>query len=565
MAATALAPLAIVVPILVACLLLAAGHYLPRRIADLISIGCSLAVAALAALLIRSTGDGRMVTWSGGWQPRHGLSVGVVLVVDRLGAGAVLLSAVLMSVALLYSWRYFESAEAHFQGLMLLFLSGLTGFALTGDLFDLFVFFELMGAAAYALTGYKIEAAESVEGGLNFGIINSAGAYLSLFGIGLLYAHTGQLGLAQISRSLGNSGPSALLVAGFVLVLTGLLVKAAAVPLHFWLADAHAVAPTPVCVMFSGIMVELGVYGVARVYWTVFSPVFPAADVRRVFVVIGTLTAIVGAVMCTMQRHLKRLLAYSTIAHIGLFLFGFAMLSSDALAGVAIYVVGHAGVKSALFLMVGLLLNRYDSVDEVELHGRGTRPIGALFLLCGLGLAGLPPFGTALGKSVTEEAAKAGGYPWAVALFVLVSATTAGAVLRAGLGVYFGVGHREDLPDGPESTGKDEERETEPLQRTPASMIAAVALLVVIGLAAGVVPPFTHAVSAATGAFTDHAGYLAQTLHGTSAGRAAASAAVGWTSGGIELGLLSAALAAVIAALSLRPPAIAKTLGFVLG
>lgn len=129
----------------------------------------------------------------------------------------------------------------------------------------------------------------------------------------LLYARTSELGMRRIGVRLDElGGPDALALCAFVLVLTGLLVKAAAVPFHFWLPDAHAVAPTPVCMLLSGVMVELGSYGVWRVYHTVFAGPggIPAPDAERVLVTIGVLTALIGAVMCWQQRHVKRLLAF---------------------------------------------------------------------------------------------------------------------------------------------------------------------------------------------------------------------------------------------------------------
>ncbi|HZC71287.1 MAG TPA: complex I subunit 5 family protein, partial [Jatrophihabitans sp.] len=342
------APLAITVPILGACLLLPLGSLLPRAIIDATALLAAAATVVFDALLFSDTGGGRVVTWLGHWTPVHGHSVGIVLIVDRIGAGTALLAAVLTAVGLMFGWRHMQGAEGHFHTLMLLFLAGMTGFCLTGDLFDMFVFFELMGAAAFALTGFKVGDPTSVQGGLNFGIVNSLGAYLTLTGIGVLYSRTGQLGLAQLGQALQAGHLDALVVIGFVLVSTGWLVKAAVAPFHFWLADAHAVAPTPVCVLFSGVMVELGVYGVYRVYWTTFAGVLPEDKLRPAFLVLGTLTALVGAVMCLAERHFKRLLAYSTIAHVGLFVTAAATLDAPGFTGAATYVLGHAAAKASL-------------------------------------------------------------------------------------------------------------------------------------------------------------------------------------------------------------------------
>ena len=159
------------------------------------------------------------------------------------------------------------------------------------------------------------------------------GAYLSLSGIALIYGRTGALNMAQIGQDVARSGPDRLVVAAFVLIITGFLIKGAIVPFHFWHADAHAVAPTPVCVLLSGVMVELGLYAVARVYWSMFGHALGHRTViTGTFLALGLLTAVAGALFCFRERHLKRLLAFSTISHAGLFLTGVALLIFFAFA-----------------------------------------------------------------------------------------------------------------------------------------------------------------------------------------------------------------------------------------
>jgi multicomponent Na+:H+ antiporter subunit D len=516
-----LAPLAVAVPFGFAALLSARLLFpFERRHAELAAAVVALLVAVLLVLLLAEAldRDGPVVTQIGGWEPRPGgVVVGINFAIDPLGASLALLSAGLVGIAVLFAWRFFEAAGPTFHALILIFLGALTGFALTGDLFNMFVFFELMSVSAYALTAYRIDRPTSLQGALSFAMTNSVGAVMILFGIALLYGRTGALNLAQVGEVLASRPSDGLVVVAFALITSGFLVKAAIVPFHFWLADAYSVAPTPAAIVFTGVMSDLGIYAVARIYVTVFqAPLEPHVEgLRAVLVGFGILTALVGAVMALGQDHLKRLLAFVTISQIGLALIAVGLLTPAALAGATLLIPADGLLRAGLFVCFGAVLHRCGSVYQSQLHGQGRLlpRVFAIFFAAGvLGLAALPPLGAFPGKALVEEAAAEVSYGWVTAVFVLATILTSAALLRAGARVFLGWGP----PATPRTDPRDPPTEKSELVgsrgRVPVVMSVSAAVLIVAGLFVAARPGAIDAAQRAAASFADRPTYAAAVL-----------------------------------------------------
>lgn len=532
-ALAALTPLTVAGPLAVGGALLAMAHWLPPRVSDVVSIITALAVCALcAALAVFTVRHGSFAYWFGGWTPGPKVTLGIGFGVDPASAATAAFVALIFAASFLFSWGYFDEVKAHFHVLMLLFMAGMTGFVLTRDLFNLFVWFEVMSVAAFALTAYQLET-PSLSGAMNFTVTNSLASFMMLGGVGLLYARAGALDFQAIGLAVARGGQDPVVAGGFCLLAAALMTKSAIVPFHFWLSDAHAVAPSPVSVIFSGAMVSVALFALAKLAFRIFAP---SADAHLLFsglfTVLGCATAVVGGAMAWLQRHLKRMLAFSTISHLGIMLSGLACLSAAGTAGLMTYLVGHGLVKGALFMIAGVLLATRASIDELDLKGLGRSvwPAGIAMALAALLLGGAPWGVLHAGSDLVVAANGAHGGPLAVAAVTVGAALTGAAVLRAAGRIFLGLG-----PDPGEEAEAPSAEEQEKANRPLWLMMVPIVVLLALALTpAGAVRPLLPRAA------------MAFSSPGTATpAPAALGSAPGWISWASTLGALGLAAAAL--------------------
>ncbi len=384
--------LPILLPLLAGTLLLLAGRAgktVERSIA-LITTSALLVVALV--LLSRVAGGEVMVSYSGNWPAPYG----IVLVVDRLSALLLTLAAVLALASLLYAISGDDRLGPRFHVLFQLQLLGINGAFLTGDLFNLFVFFEILLIASYALQLHGGGAAR-VRAALHIVVLNLLGSAIFLIGIGAIYAATGTLNLADLAAkvAMASAEEAGLLRAGGLLLLIVFALKAALVPLGFWLPPAYAAASAPAAALFA-IMTKVGVYAILRVHGLVFGPdAGPAASLLLPWLLpVGLLTVVVATLGVLACRELRRLLSHLVVLSAGTLILAIGLDSEAALSAALFYALNSTLVGGGLFLLADLIAReRGAAATRLDQPQTVARPalLGTLFFVGAVGVAGLPP------------------------------------------------------------------------------------------------------------------------------------------------------------------------------
>ncbi|MBC7375282.1 MAG: Na+/H+ antiporter subunit D, partial [Frankiales bacterium] len=348
-----LLPLPVVLPLLTAGLsILLARH---QRIQRLLSVLVLSTVVVIAGVLLHTADTvGPAVVQLGGWAAPAGIS----LVADRLSALLLLVSATVLLAVLLYAIGQGiadgrRSTLAVFHPCYLVLAAGISMAFLTGDLFNLFVAFEVMLVASYVLITLDGGAAQ-VRAGMTYVVVSLLASVLFVTAIGLVYAATGTVNMADAAVRLQDVPEGVRLVLGLVLLVV-FGIKAAIFPLFSWLPDSYPTAPSPVTAVFAGLLTKVGVYAILRTQ----TLLFPGSQmIGRVLLVIAILTMVVGILGALVQDDLKRLLSFTIVGHIGYMIFGLGLASSAGLAGAILYTVHHIVVQTTLFLVAGLVERR---------------------------------------------------------------------------------------------------------------------------------------------------------------------------------------------------------------
>ncbi len=393
-----LLPLFTALPLGAAFLIPVAG-LVNKRLAGFIAV---LTAGLLVLLSFGRIGAGTVVYNMGGWQPPFGIN----LVGDSLTTFFQLVINIIAFLVTVYSIAYMEryTAKVKYFCLFMLMVAGMNGVVATGDMFNMFVFLEIAAISSYALVAFGIEH-EELEASFKYLVLGSVASSFILFGIALLYSITGTLNLADIAQVLktGHSGLMVKFISGLFIMGFGL--KASLMPFHAWLPDAHPSAPAPISAMLSGLLIKaLGVYCLIRIFFNIFG--FEPAY-STVFIALGMLSMVGGALLAIGQNDFKRLLAYSSISQMGYIIFGIGLGTPLGVLGGLFHLLNHAFFKSLLFLCSGAIEYATGTRDLNKLGGLWKKmPVtSATCSIASMSISGIPPLGGFFSKLIIIIAA----------------------------------------------------------------------------------------------------------------------------------------------------------------
>lgn len=459
--------LVIVIPLLSAVVIPVVG-----RISKLYSWYATVLITGLCFLMSLSLlnsviTSGRISYWLGGWEPPWGIEY----VVDYLNGFILAIVSFIAFIVSLYARKSVEkeideSKTPAFYSIYMLFIAGLMGIVITGDIFNLYVFIEIMSLSGYALIA-SAGKRRALMASYNYLILGTIGATFILLGIGYLYMVTGTLNMADLRERLPVLYHSKVVLTAFAFFTVGLSLKLALFPLHIWLPNAYTHAPSVVSAIMAATATKVGFYAMLRIMFTVFKVEFDleVVPVTKILLVFSSIAIVAGSVLAVAQTNIKRMLAYSSVGQIGYIVLGAALINQSAMTGSLIHILNHALMKGTLFLVVGCVVYRTGIEDIAGLKGMGKKmPFSmAAFTIGGLSMIGVPLTVGFVGKWYIAVGALKAGMWFIVPVLLVSSLLTAVYFWRIIEGIYFspaaglqpspvsghgGTGLRGDAPAG---------------------------------------------------------------------------------------------------------------------
>ncbi|HEY8543689.1 MAG TPA: Na+/H+ antiporter subunit D [Acidimicrobiales bacterium] len=491
-----LVPLPIVLPLVGAAVSVLVGRSRSAQRVVGISVLATLVVVAVA-LLVEVDTNGTVVTEAGGWAG----PMGITLVADRFAAILLVVAELTLFAVLVYAIGEPGAERNHvgFQSAYLVLAAGVAASFLTGDLFNLFVAFEMMLTASYVLLTLGGRH-DQVRSGMTYVVISLIASTLFVTALAFVYSTTGTVNMADLAGRLEELPPgirSALAV--LLLVVFG--IKAAIFPLFFWLPDSYPTAPSPITAVFAGLLTKVGVYAIVRTQLLLFPEETRPATL---LLVLAACTMVVGVLGAIAQDDIRRILSFTIVSQIGYMIMGLGFFTVAAVAAVVFSIVHHIVVKTALFMIGGLVDHAAGSSRLSRIGGmvRTTPFLATLFLVSALSLAGIPPLSGFVSKFALIDAGFADRQYAVVATSIVVSLLTLFAMTRIWMGAFWSPPEEATVaPPPPNRSGG------------PVLMVVPTTVLVLcsLGVAAAAGPIYALSERAAEDLMDRHA-YVAEVL-----------------------------------------------------
>ena len=511
---SALTTLVVLLPLLGAAAALTQAKH--PRVQTLIAVSVLSAVLVIGvALLIAVDTNGAIAVNVGGWQAPFG----IVLVVDRLSALMLVVSAAVLLAVLVFSVGQGladgdrETPVSIYYPTYLILATGVFNAFVAGDLFNLYVSFEILLVASYVLITVG-GTAPRIRAGTVYIVVSLVSSVIFLAAIAMIYGATGTVNIAQLTVRLAEL-PADIQLILHVMLLIAFGIKAAVFPLSFWLPDSYPMAPAPVTAVFAGLLTKVGVYAIIRTEMIIF----PDGQLNTVLLIVAGLTMVAGILGAVAQSDIKRLLSFTLVSHIGYMLFGIGIDTAAGLAAATYYIVHHITVQTTLFLATGLVERQGGTTGINKLGGMlKTSPmIGVLFFIPMLSLGGIPPFSGFLGKLALFEAGANNGSVLAWVLIgcgALVSLLTLYALARAWSMIFWRDAEEVANYENPLPMIAEEgaSTEVESVRTTPRIMVAATVAMVAVSVGLTVFATPLFDLSANAGENIDGPGYYVTTV-----------------------------------------------------